>query len=189
MADIDVVKKQGGGMGWLWAVLALVVIVLLAWWLWPGDETRLDDPARMGTEAPGDPDPTASEEAGLAGIVANPSIWVGRPLPQMEATAGDRMTDRAFFIQADGAELLAVMSHEPQEQATPITHGQQLRITGGTLRGPEYVEQIEGSPLPAETRALVQEQEIYLVVNRSNIIVLEERGQQTPPGVRGNSSG
>ncbi len=58
-----------------------------------------------------------------------------------------------------------------------INPGQRLRITGGTLRGPDYMDQVVGDPLTPETRSLVQEQEIYL----------EEQGQGVellpPPGL------
>lgn len=33
MAEINVERKPGGGMGWLWALLALIVLALLIWFL------------------------------------------------------------------------------------------------------------------------------------------------------------
>jgi hypothetical protein len=78
---------------------------------------------------------------------------------------------------------VTVIIDEPQEVRLDINPGQRLRITGGTLRGPGYLGQIEGVPLTAETEALVREQSIYLVVDASNIPILEGGTRQTAPGM------
>ena len=33
MADINLEKKQGGSMVWLWVLIAIVILALVAWWL------------------------------------------------------------------------------------------------------------------------------------------------------------
>lgn len=181
MAEINLERKQaGGGMAWLWALLALIVIALIAWWLWPEDEMEFDDPAGVETVEPTGMQPTMPQEEGLALITANPSAWVNMPFPPTEANVGERMTDRGFFIQADGTELLVLIIDEPLDASMDINPGQRLRITGGTLRGPDYMGQVEGVPLTPETEALVQGQQIYLVVDESNITILEEGTPQAP---------
>jgi hypothetical protein len=181
MADINLERKPSGGMGWLWTLLALVVIALVAWWLWP--DNGFDDRVEVETTEITEMQPTTPEEVGLARITRNPSDWMNRTFPAMEVTVGDRMTDRGFFIEADGVELLALIIDEPREVPLDINPGQRLRITGGTLRGPGYLGQIEGVPLTAETEALVRERPIYLVVDESNITILEEGTRQTAPGM------
>lgn len=175
MAEINLERKQGGGgMGWLWALIALVVIALIAWWLWPDDEMdTVDDPVGVETVEPREMQPAMPDEEGLALITSNPSAWMDMPFPPTEATVGDRMTDRGFFIEADGAELMVLIVDQPREVPMDINPGQRLRITGGTLRGADYMNQVEGDPLTPETRSLVQEQEIYLVVDEANITILE----------------
>lgn len=161
-------------MGWLWAVLALLVIALIAWWLWPDDEMdTVDDPVGVETVEPTGMEPAMPDEQGLALITANPSAWTDMPFPPTEATVGDQMTDRGFFIEADGAELMVLIIDQPREVPMDINPGQRLRITGGTLRGTDYLGQVAGDALTPETRSLVQEQEIFLVVDESNISILE----------------
>lgn len=181
MADINLERKQSGGMGWLWALLALIVIALIAWWLWPDD--GFDDQVGVGIVETTEFQPITPDEVGLARITGNPSAWMDRPFPTMEVDVGDRMTDRGFFIEADGVELLALIIDEPREVPLDINPGQRLRITGGTLRGPGYLGQIEGVPLTAETETLVRERPIYLVVDELNITILERGTPQAPPGM------
>lgn len=33
MADINLEKKEGGSMTWLWVLIAIVLLALIAWWL------------------------------------------------------------------------------------------------------------------------------------------------------------
>ena len=33
MADINLEKNEGGSMTWLWVLLAIVLLALIAWWL------------------------------------------------------------------------------------------------------------------------------------------------------------
>lgn len=189
MAEINLERKQaGGGMGWLWALLALLVIALIAWWLWPDDEMdTVDDPVGVETVEPTGMQPAMPEEEGLALITANPSAWRDMPFPPTEATVGSEMTDRGFFIEADGAELMVLIIDQPREVPMDINPGQRLRITGGTLRAPDYLGQVAGDALTGDTRSMAEGEEIFLVVDESNITILEQgmTGQApTEPGGR-----
>ena len=71
MAEIRVVREKRRGMGWLWAVLLLLALAAVAYWLW--STGRLDgltgqaDPAPATAPAPA---PTSSLESIHAGRLA-----------------------------------------------------------------------------------------------------------------------
>ncbi len=69
MADVQVNQSPGGGTGsagssgWIWAIVVLVVVALIAWFVFAGgggtDETRIevDTPAGQTPEGGGNPPP------------------------------------------------------------------------------------------------------------------------------------
>lgn len=198
MADIDLERRERSGLGWLWALLALLLLGLLAWWVWPDDDpdmlTPVDDPAAVDTLAPAD---TAAMGdtigADLGAIVANPSEWIGRSFPDTRADVGPELTDRGFFIESGGAELMVIIIDQPREQPKDINPGQTVRITGGTLRGPDHIGQIEGDLLEDDTEELLREQEIFLVVDEEDIEILEggdpQEGTDPARGVEADTMG
>jgi hypothetical protein len=71
MADVQVNQSPGGGgtsagsSGWIWAIVVLVVVALIAWFVFAGgpggrtDETRIEveTPAGGGQQQPTNPTP------------------------------------------------------------------------------------------------------------------------------------
>lgn len=175
MADIDLQRKERGGLAWLWALLALLLLALIVWWLWPDDDAEVMAPGEdveMVEPAP-ETEPTSVVDVGIAQILANPEQWIGRTFPDTRATVAQEMTDRGFFIEDQGQQLLVILIDQPEEEPLDINPQQTVRITDGTLRSPDYLGQIPGDPLEADTEQLVRDQEIFLVVDERNISILE----------------
>lgn len=40
MAEINIEPKKRSGMAWMWVLLVLAAVALIAWWLWPDDDVR-----------------------------------------------------------------------------------------------------------------------------------------------------
>ena len=192
MAKIEVERKRSG-LGWLWALLALLVIALIAWWIWgamsndeavdPGTEVGVVVPVDPAAPAVGVEQGTAAQAAmvDLAPILANPQTWVGQPFPGGEVRVAEVVTDRGFWITGTGGErLFGVILDQPAEQPVDINPQQTLRITGGTLRDASYIPQIEGAPLDDNTRAILEEQQIFLVVDEDGMEVAA--GGEPQPG-------
>jgi hypothetical protein len=57
MAEIKLEKKPAASMTWLWILAALLLAVILAWWIWAGGErsegvSRLERPLLLEWIAP-----------------------------------------------------------------------------------------------------------------------------------------
>lgn len=181
MADIDLERKKSGGMGWLWWALGLLALVLIVWWVWPdGDDEFADvDADPVETVAPAaTPEPAAG--VSLGDILDNPDEYIGETFPTTEVTVAEVPTDRGFWIESDGRRLFAIINDQPREQPTDLNPGQTLRITGGTLRDATFLPDISGATLDASTEDTAEGQEVFLVVDESEITVLE--GGTPQPG-------
>ena len=69
----------GGGTNWLWTVIALAALVLLAWLLWPRDGTTTTSPFPSATTLPGaspaaEPTPLATDTPGPAAAAPGPAV-------------------------------------------------------------------------------------------------------------------
>jgi hypothetical protein len=179
MAEIDLERKKSGGMGWLWGLLILLLLLLLAWWLWPDSDVE-EAPMGPPVGEVEEPAPIDEPDLGLAAILDNPDMYVGQPFPDAEVTVGSELTDRGFWIEQDGRRLFAIIIDEPAEEPKDINPQQRLRITGGTLRDESYLGEMPGDPLDQDTERLAREQEIFLVVDESNIEILQ--GGEPQPG-------
>ncbi len=183
MADIDLERRRRGGAGWVWWVVGLLIIGLIVWWAWPnndvGDVAEVTAPVgaaapaaetgAMGAPATTEPANVVSPNVQFGDITANPQEYMGRSLPTVEASVPEVPTDRGFWLEENGNRLFAIVIDQPNEQPVDINPGQRLRITGGTLRGPDYLGQVPGVPLDQDTRNIAQQQPIFLVVNESDI--------------------
>lgn len=193
MAEIPVEKKSS--MGWLWVLLALLLLALLAWWLLSDDDDveYVDNDAVVATSEPVDtPEMIATAEGVTIGdVLGDPQAYLGRDDFQAEVIVptGAEMTDRGFFIEDNGARMFAIINDGPMEQPKDINPGQTLRISQGMLRDRTYLPQLSGDALDADTQALVDQQDIFLVVDEDNIQILEAgnpqpgttRAQTAPP--------
>lgn len=190
MADIDLERKRGGGMGWLGWLLGLVVLALVVWWIWPdGDDAEFAEVDAVETvepvTAPAAPAATPQPAADIPGvsigdILGSPDQYLGETFPRAEVTVVEVPTDRGFWIEDEGQRLFAIIIDQPQEQPMDINPGATLRIDEGMLRDRTYLPELPGAPLDAATENLAEQQDIFLVVEEEEITVLE--GGQAQPG-------
>lgn len=175
MADIDRERKRSGG--WLWALIGLILLALLVWWLWPGggaDDELYNDPDASLVEPANELDqaqPMPQGEATIASVMAAPESYVGQQFPAGEVRVAEVPTDRGFWIESGGSRLFAVLIDEPEEAPVDIQAGQTLRLDGGTIRDTTSLGDLQGGMLDADTERLVREQRAFLVVNESAIQV------------------
>jgi len=186
MADIDLERKRSG-MGWLWGLLALLAVVLLAWWLWPDTEEAEFAEADVGAEvAPVEPLATTPEPVATAAgvtigdILGSPDAYIDQPFPRAEVNVAEVVTDRGFWIEDQGERLFALIVDRPQEQPVDLNPGQTIRIDRGTLRDRTFLPELPGAPLDQETENIAEQQPIFLVVEEGATTILE--GGQPQPG-------
>lgn len=180
MAKIPVEKESPGGGWWKW-LLGLLLLGGLIWLivaLFDTDEPDVADEHMT-------PDTTAEQAAQPVGstigdILDNPDRYYGETFPGAEVTvATDReMTDRGFWIQDDGRHLFSIIIDQPREVPIDINPGATLRIDGGTLRQPDDLANLPGERLEQNTENTARQQEIFLLVDESNIQVLEKGNPQ-----------
>lgn len=176
MAEIHMEKRERSSMGWLWILLAILLIALLVWWFWP-DEPEIaaidTTPTPMtATAVVTDPvTPAANTVATLAAITSDPQQWVGKEYSGM-VTVVEVPTDRGFWIEENGARMLALVDDGPAEAPIDINQGQQIRIRG-TIRDAAYLPNLPGKPLDADTKALVDQNPVYLVAGESAIEIVD----------------
>lgn len=73
MADINMEKKQGGSMTWLWVLIAIVILALVAWWLMR--EPTYVDPVGTTTA------PVTMTEVVAPSRVPVSAVTAGTPIP------------------------------------------------------------------------------------------------------------
>ena len=181
MAEIPVEKKSS--MAWLWVLLAIILAALLLWWIL-GDDEEVEpiEPAPatevVGVQTPGPdpitpPEPVAMEPGvSIANILASPSQFIGRSDFQAEVTVPEVPTDRGFWIEDQGKRLFAVIIDNGAEQPKDINPGQQLRIREGMIRDATFISQLPGAPIDPDTRRILENQDVFLVVSERNIEIL-----------------
>lgn len=102
MAEIPIEKKSG--MGWIWAVLALILAALLIWWL----VNASDDDAELATNqdeaAIVADDTVATDAAAPGGLMTAESVEEANRLSLERIQADPNATPRMFF-QFDSPEL------------------------------------------------------------------------------------
>lgn len=177
MAEIPVQKKSS--MAWLWILLALIAVALLIWWATDNDSdevdlattTQIEEP--MESSADLEANATVAEAGTLAAILANPTTYFGKEYSG-EVSVGNSLTDRGFWVESDGNRMFALIVDEPRERPLDINAGQQLRISGGTIRDASSLSDVEGRVLDADTRKIVGEQKVIMVVDEKNIEILTD---------------
>ena len=171
MAEIPVERKRN--LTWLWVILALLLIAALIWWATAGDEEVVTEPVgtEAGLEPTAEPVPAAGELT-IANILASPEAYVGRDDFSGEVNVPEVPTDRGFWVEDQGQRLFALIIDEPREVPKDINAGQRLRISQGMIRDQSFLPDMPGRPLEANTLRIIQEQDVYLVVDEDNIEIL-----------------
>ena len=172
MVEIPVEKKSS--MAWLWILLAPILAALLIWWIMADDgtvETTVDQTAvetvDADTQTNAQPLPMT-----LAAITASPQSYVGQEFSGEVDVTGP-LTDRSFWIENDGARMFALIIDQPREVPLDINAGQQLAISGGTIRAGGTVSDVEGVPLDEDTLEVLRDQDVFLIVDENNIEILD----------------
>lgn len=178
MAEIPVEKKAS--MTWLWVLLAILVAALLVWWAAAEDddvEVAIADTAPVAAveaDAETIADTQTNAEASpmiLSAIVARPQSNIGREF-MGEVDVSGPLTDRGFWIESDGARMFALIVDQPREVPLDINAGQRLRITGETVREGGVISNLEGAALKESTLDVLQDGEVFMLVNESDIEIL-----------------
>lgn len=183
MAEIDIERKKGMGIGWLWWVLGLILLAVIIWWIAASgdddEEVVMEDPiaAPVVTEPMAPAAPTAP---GIAEVLANPSAFVGQSFSTDTVRVAEVVGDRGFWIEGDAGERLFVVKNEsPQEgradvegqpdvrAARDVNTGDQLQISGTLLDGGD-LDAVQ-PPLDAATRQALTGQPIFLQANVADI--------------------
>jgi hypothetical protein len=173
MAEIPVEKKSS--MGWLWVLLALILAALLIWWIVKDEddvETAAVETAETETLATESPTAADAMPMTLAAITAQPQSYIGQQFTGEVGVAGP-LTDRGFWIENDGARMFALIIDQPMEVPMDINAGQRLQISGGTIRAGGEMTDVEGAPLDDDTRAILADQDAFLIVDEARIEILE----------------
>ncbi|WP_126173061.1 hypothetical protein [Altericroceibacterium xinjiangense] len=163
---------------WLWILLLIVVFALpLIWWMSDTDgDPDLTDAEVVGANTPGAdpvtaPEPVAAEATvTIADILGSPADHIGHDgVVLTGVTVPEVPTDRGFWIEDQGQRLFAVVIDNPREAPVDIDPGQRLAITEGMIRDATFIPQIPGEDLDPDTRRILDEQDVFLVVDEANI--------------------
>lgn len=186
MAEIPVEKKSSK-LPWL--LLALLVLGGLIIWLFASaddDDVMITDTAIKGDvieeiDPIGEPVLTESElpeqlassiAYTLADVLGDPPTYIGRNDFDSEVETPSVPTDRGFWVENDGARIFAVLIDGPREDPVDINPGQDLRIQEGMLRDASTITDIPGKPLDADTLAILEQQDVFLVVHEDDVTIL-----------------
>lgn len=175
MAEIKMEKKESGGMGWLWVLIALILLALLAWWLWP--EAEVEEPLVTATEIEAvEPLPEIvpeTPELTLSQIVASPAMYVGQTYDGVVRVT-EVPTDRGFWVESDGARVFAILIDQPQESSIHIQQNTTIRMEQATVRDQTALGSLEGAPLDAATEEIIRNEQVFLMVDEDNIQMPDE---------------
>lgn len=154
MAEIPVHKKSGMP-GWIWALIALIVLALLAWWLFGGDDevaTIEDEPVAA---APMDP-------------VADEGWTVGETVELSGVEVSSLAGDMAFNIEQNGQQWLVLFDQtptpgDPTEGEYDINPGTMLNLTGEVRSASEPLPTGVDAQIPAGTERYIYATNIEMV--------------------------
>ncbi|PEQ10570.1 hypothetical protein B2G71_21545 [Novosphingobium sp. PC22D] len=182
MTEVPVQRKKNHL--WIWLVLLVVAILLIWWWVSETAEVEPDRTAEYAEsgEYPAYPEAAPSATSGpatgdvgrttIAAILDNPSRYIGREDITLQGAVPDVPTDRGFWIEDGGRQLFALIIDQPREVPKDINPDQRLEVRNGMLRGKDDVAQLPGEVIDQDTRAILDEQDVFLVVDESDIEIL-----------------
>ncbi len=181
MADVRVERKEPserrGPSIWPW-IIGLLVLALLIWAIAEMVDTDETQIAEVEEVEPGQPVPPAAvpapEEgaASIPAILSNPTAHVGQQF-NGEVRVVETVSNRGIWVEQQGQRMFAIVTALSAAEPKRINPGQMLRITGGMLRDPSYLQQIPGAALDARTLRVAREQQVFLVVDDSNIEIAQ----------------
>jgi hypothetical protein len=190
MADIDVQRKSNNA--WIWWLLGLLALALLAWLLFAGDDgeepVAVMEPAPVVAPpgpTPVNPPPSAPVAQGglltLADIWANPGANFGNRVYTPESVrVAEVISDRAFWVEDQGNRILVVLNESApgapnqadvqgqQAEMPDLNAGDMVQITEAMAHDPTNLQNLQG-PIEADARQALNGQRVFLVTDGRNI--------------------
>ncbi len=150
MAEIPV-KERSSSYGWLWILLGLLLLALLAWWLLSGDDEEVEPIA----------DETVAEAAVLPAAGA---LVVGEQIDLEGVEVTSLAGDMAFYIDYEGQQVPVFFDQVPTpgdatEGRYDINPGTRLNVTG------EVRAATDGLPENADPSFLGESQNYIFATN------------------------
>lgn len=184
MADIDIQRKKH--FGWLWMLLGLLALALLAWILLADDddaEVVTTAPVAAPVDAGVTPVQPAAPVTGapaagipIAAILANPAEWNGR-MVEGEVRVAEAVSDRGFWIEDGGQRLFVVKNESPRPGVADVqgaadtmasrslSAGKMVRMSGTVHTSADQVT----PPIDEQTRAALANQPVFVTTNVADI--------------------
>lgn len=169
MAEIPIEKKSSNA--WVWIVLLLLLGALLLWWLLSDDGEQIAVEDDVVTTELVEEDTMMAGDLTLAAIAAAPLAHVGLTFSG-DVDVTEVPTDRGFWVEHEGARMFALINDGPQEVPMDINAGQDLQISAATVRNASDLTGIPGDPIDDDTRAILAEQEAYLLINEDDMQII-----------------
>lgn len=177
----DAPPKRSSTGRFIGIVVALIVAALLVWWLL--DDDAADDPAlETDLEIAGDIPADGGEPTGLPDqdteitietLLSDPGQFVGSDSFSANMDVPEVPTDRGFWAEQDpaasDARIFVLIGDRPREEPMDINPGDRLRLTDAMVRDADALDDLPGRPIDDETRAILEQQEIFLIVDEDNI--------------------
>lgn len=171
MADISVQQKQGGGLTWLWALLAVAAVIGLMLWL-GAESADIDEQAALAADsaavAEREPAAAGGEAAELAAIASDPAGFTGRPLAVSGVPVAATLGPRAFWAEVPGANPFLVVLAPEVANPEAAAIGQRVDL-GGSVADvtPEVVtEWVQQGVLNEGARAEAEFATHYLLASQ-----------------------
>ena len=183
MVEIPIQHKSS--LKWLWLLLAVILLGLLLWWALDDDDARTVEGVAPATAVEAGVEPgsetalatgAGAGAASIPAILRDPATFVGRNDFAGEVDVPEVPTDRGFWVQQDGARMFALIIDGPREKPVDVNPGQRLRLSEGMLRDATSVGTIPGKPLDEDTKKILADQRIFLVVHEDNIEIRSRPG-------------
>jgi HAMP domain-containing protein len=134
MADISVEQKSGGQKTWIFAILAVVLILALMLWLAQqtrnlGPITAVEGDQPTATTGPGATEFTG-EQVELSAVAQNPEGFTDRTVAMQNVPVAAALGPRAFWADIPGQNpFLMILGPNVAEVQMPVP-GQELNVEG-----------------------------------------------------------
>lgn len=133
MADISVEQKSSAQKTWIWALLAVILIIALMFWLNRQSQelgrTAAIQGDTVGAMAPGTAAATG-EAADLEAVAQDPDSYQGRALSLQGVPIAAALGPRSFWADIPGQNpFLVILGPNVAEVQMPVA-GQRLNLSG-----------------------------------------------------------
>jgi hypothetical protein len=162
MAEIPVEKKSG--KSWLWIILALILLALLAWWLLNDDGDEVVEYTDNDTVAASTATGAAAGAVAGAATAGTEPLAIGQEADLDNVRVTSVVGDAVFNIDAGGQNMLVVF-HEGETPNAPVEGG--IDINEGSVLSLEGTVRAASEPLPEGITAEIPAgTDRYILANR-----------------------